>query len=245
MKKSTVIAVFSVFLLILLASCSTTNPSNSAIERTVSVSGSGTVNLKADMVTFTVTVSETKATTAKAQKAANTKMAKVLEIIRSFDVKEDNISTSSLNYSTQYKWADGEEVRTGEQVSQSVTVKLENIDSFGALVDTLGSSVSGIALNRVSFEASDYTKAAEQARKLAYENARDKAMTYAIASGMAVGRPVSINDGYDSYGAVRYTVSDAKMANFESVSAVGAQTETPTGLLSVTVNTNVVFELYY
>lgn len=243
MKKSTLFTVFSVFLLVLLASCSTTNPSNST-ERTVSVSGSGTVNLRADMVTFTVTVSETKTTTAKAQKAANTKMSKVLEIIRSFGVTDDNISTSSLNYSTQYKWTDGEEVRIGEQVSQSVTVKLENIDVFGSLVDTLGSTVTGIALNRVNFEASDYTKAAEQARKLAYENARDKAMVYAVASGMVVGRPITINDGYDSYGSVRYTVSDAKMANFEAAAAAGPQTETPTGLLSVTVNTSVVFELF-
>lgn len=243
MKKSVLFTVFSVFLLVLLASCSTTNPSNST-ERTVSVSGSGTVNLRADMVTFTVTVSETKTTTAKAQKAANTKMSKVLEIIRSFGVTDDNISTSSLNYSTQYKWTDGEEVRTGEQVSQSVTVKLENIDVFGSLVDTLGSTVTGIALNRVNFEASDYTKAAEQARKLAYENARDKAMVYAVASGMVVGRPITINDGYDSYGSVRYTVSDAKMANFEAAAAAGPQTETPTGLLSVTVNTSVVFELF-
>lgn len=231
------------FLLVLLASCSTTNPSNST-ERTVSVSGSGTVNLRADMVTFTVTVSETKTTTAKAQKAANAKMSKVLEIIRSFGVTDDNISTSSLNYSTQYKWTDGEEVRIGEQVSQSVTVKLENIDVFGSLVDTLGSTVTGIALNRVNFEASDYTKAAEQARKLAYENARDKAMVYAVASGMVVGRPITINDGYDSYGSVRYTVSDAKMANYEAAAAAGPQTETPTGLLSVTVNTSVVFELF-
>lgn len=243
MKKSVLFTVFSVFLLVLLASCSTTNPSNST-ERTVSVSGSGTVNLRADMVTFTVTVSETKTTTAKAQKAANTKMSKVLEIIRSFGVTDDNISTSSLNYSTQYKWTDGEEVRIGEQVSQSVTVKLENIDVFGSLVDTLGSTVTGIALNRVNFEASDYTKAAGQARKLAYENARDKAMVYAVASGMVVGRPITINDGYDSYGSVRYTVSDAKMANFEAAAAAGPQTETPTGLLSVTVNTSVVFELF-
>ena len=243
MKKSVLFIVFSVFLLVLLASCSTTNPSNST-ERTVSVSGSGTVNLRADMVTFTVTVSETKTTTAKAQKAANTKMSKVLEIIRSFGVTDDNISTSSLNYSTQYKWTDGEEVRIGEQVSQSVTVKLENIDVFGSLVDTLGTNVTGIALNRVNFEASDYTKAAEQARKLAYENARDKAMVYAVASGMVVGRPITINDGYDSYGSVRYTVSDAKMANFEAAAAAGPQTETPTGLLSVTVNTSVVFELF-
>ncbi len=243
MKKITLVAVFSVLLLVLFASCSTTGASNSTKERTVSVSGTGTVNLKADIVTFTVSVSETKTTTAKAQKAANIKMAKILEIIRSFNVDENNISTSSLNYSTQYKWTDGEEVKVGEQVSQSVTVKLEDIDSFGALVDMLGSNVTGISLNRVSFEASDYSKAAEQARRLAYENARDKAMVYAIASGMAIGRPVSINDGYDNDGSVRYTVADAKMANLEAA-ATGARTETPTGLLSVTVNTNVVFELF-
>jgi len=243
MKRNILIAVFSVFLLVLFASCGTTGNSNTT-ERTVSVSGTGTVNMKADIVTFTVSVSETRNTTAMAQKAANTKMAKVLEIIRSFNVPEDNISTSSLNFSTQYKWTDGEEIKTGEQVSQSVSVKLEDIDSFGSLVDMLGTGVSGISLNRVSFEASDYSKAADQARRLAYENARDKAMVYAVASGMAIGRPISINDGYDNYGTVRYMVSDAKMANMEAAAAAGVPTETPTGLLSVTVSTNVVFELY-
>jgi len=234
--KKVITAILVVFCL-LAVSCAT--PAKDDSKRTVSVSGTGTVNLKADTVTFSISVSEIAKTTALAQRAANEKVARVLTVIRNFGIPEDCISTANLYFSSSYKWDDGEQTKIGEQVSQTINVKMTDLDNFGKLVDLLG-TINGISLNNVNFVASDYTEAAVQARQLAYENAREKALVYSNMGGMELGNPVSINDGYDNYSNARLYVADAKMAAMET-STTG--TETPTGLLSVTINVNVVFEL--
>lgn len=232
--KKFLTAVLVVFCL-LAVSCATS--AKDETERTISVSGSGTVNLKADTVTFSISVSEIADTTALAQRAANEKVARVLSVIRNFGIEEDCISTANLYFSTSYRWNDGEQIRTGEQVSQTINVKMKDMDNFGKLVDVLG-TINGISLNNVNFIASDYTEAAMKARQLAFENAHDKALVYSSMSNMELGSPVSITDGYDSYSNYRSYVVDAKMATMEA-----AGTEAPAGLLSVTINVNVVFEL--
>lgn len=234
--KKLITAVLIVFCL-LAVSCSTS--SKDTTERTVTVSGSGTVNLKADTVTFSITVSETKDTTALAQQAANEKVARVLAVIRNFGIPEDCISTANLYFSTAYRWNDGDQIRLGEQVTQTINVKMTDLDNFGKLVDLLG-TINGISLSNVNFIASDYSEAAIKARQLAFQNARDKALVYSTMSNMELGNPVSINDGYDNYSNYRSYVVDAKMATMETA-ATG--TEAPAGLLSVTINVNVVFEL--
>jgi len=232
--KKIITAVLVVFCL-LAVSCATS--SKDGAERTISVSGSGTVNLKADTVTFSVSVSEIAETTALAQRAANEKVARVLSVIRNFGIEEDCISTANLYFSTSYRWTDGEQIRIGEQVSQTINVRMKDMENFGKLVDVLG-TINGISLNSVNFIASDYTEAAVKARQLAFESARDKALVYSEMSNMVLGDPVSITDGYDSYSNYRSYVVDAKMATMEA-----AGTEAPAGLLSVTINVNVVFEL--
>jgi len=234
--KKVLTAILVVFCL-LAVSCAT--PSKDDSKRTVSVSGTGTVNLKADTVTFSIGVSETASTTALAQKAANEKVARVLTVVRNFGIPEDCISTANLYFSSSYKWNDGDQIKVGEQVSQTINVKMTDLDNFAKLVDLIG-TINGISLNNVNFIASDYSEAAVKARQLAYQNAHDKALVYAMAGSMELGNPVSINDGYDNYSNARMYVADAKMAAMET-SATG--TETPTGLLSVTINVNVVFEL--
>ena len=232
--KKIITAVLVVFCL-LAVSCATS--SKDETERTISVSGSGTVNLKADTVTFSVSVSEIAETTALAQRAANEKVARVLSVIRDFGIEEDCISTANLYFSTSYRWNDGEQIRIGEQVSQTISVKMKDMENFGKLVDVLG-TINGISLNNVSFVASDYSEAAIRARQLAFQNARDKALVYAMMGNLELGNPLTINDGYDSYSNYRSYAVDAKMVNLEA-----AGTETPAGLLSVTINVNVVFEL--
>ena len=212
------------------------------VQRTVTVSGKGTVNLKADIVTFSIQISETADRTSDAQQMTNAKIASVLAILRSYGIEDSQITTASLNFQTVYRWVDGEQIKTGEQVSQTLTVRLENIDSFASVVDSLGSGVSGLSLYNVSFLASDYSDAALKARELAYRNAEEKARVYAGSCGLELGAPVSISDYNDTYGTVRNYMEEAKVEMATGDSAF-FRTETPTGLLSVSVNANVVFEL--
>lgn len=238
MKK--IFVVFSV-LVLLLCSCATFNKNTSQ----VSVSGTGTVTLKADMVSFTINVSETAETTGKAQQLANEKLSQILTILRSYKILEKDISTTALNFSSEYEWNSDiqKSVKVGENVSQTLSVKMKDLDSFGLLLDELGSRVTGISFYNVSFDCEDREEAKKQARELAYQDALEKAQIYAEQSGLKLGKPITINDE-NHYVTARVQNYDAKLMYANGIAEEAAySTEVPTGTLCVNVNTSVLFEL--
>ena len=242
--KILVISVCAVLSLAALSSCSTLS-GNGKEPTSVSISGTGTIYLKADIVTFSINVNETEATTAQAQQAANKKMTAILEILRKYGIEDDKISTTALNFNTDYYWDNGKQVKVGESVSQTVYVTMEDIDAFPQLSDELGTKVNGISFYNVRFDSSQKTKASAQARELAYQNALEKAELYAKAAGLEVVRPVSISEGYASFSTANYKSADAVMM-LESAALAEEPTygtQTPTGLLSASIDVSVVFEL--
>ena len=230
-----ILAIFAMAMLLALVSCST------AIlpEATVSVSGTGVVVLEADMVTFYVSVSESASTTGEAQQAANAKMAAALAILRENGVKDEDMSTASLSFSSEYSWDSGSREKVAEVVSQSVFVKLRDVDGFGALVDALG-TVSGLSFNSVSFAASDTESAVRQARELAYQDAYAKASLYAAQAGMEVVGVVSIEDGRTSTDS---GYSDNAYAKMAVAMEAATSTEAPVGQLSVSCEVEVSFTI--
>ena len=240
-KNITFIA-FLTIVLFALASCSTLGGASSE-PTTVSVSGTGVVYLKADIVTFSINVDETADTTAEAQQKTNEKMTRILEILRSFGIEDDGISTTALNFSSEYYWDNGRQIKTGESVSQTVYVTMKDLDQFPNLADELGSKLTGISFYNVNFDSSQKEEAYSKARELAYQKALEKAELYARSAGLEIDRPVSISEGYLSYGSANYKRSD--MVYLEAAAAPSAAygTQAPTGLLSASIDVSVVFEL--
>jgi len=239
MKKTLFVTVL-IFVIFSFCACTTVN--NAETQRTVSVSGTGSVGVTADVVTFSISVSEVKETTGLAQQAANKKVSQILGILRSFAIEEKDISTSSISFSSQYRWQDGEQIKVGEEVSQSLFVKMRDIDRFASLIDELGSKVSGVSFYGVSFGADDYSEAYKKARKLAYDDAYEKALTYAESAGLKVGKALEITDG--SMGtSTRYSNSEAKFAMAMADESISYGTEVPSGTLNVSVSCSIVFEV--
>jgi len=239
--KKVLIAALAVLACLALASCSTLKDSSSS---RVAVSGSGIVYLEADMVKFSINVSETADTTAEAQQLANKKMSKILEIVRAHGAGEQDISTTALNFSTQYYWEDNRQVKAGEQVSQTVYVTLKDINEFSALADDLGKNISGISFYNVSFDSTQKVVASRTARELAYQDALSKAESYAKQAGLQVTGPIEINEGYISYSNANYKRSYAEdmVVMMEGATATYG-TETPIGLLTAQVDVSVTFGL--
>lgn len=210
--------------------------------RTISVSGTGTVSLDADMVSFRIEVSETAETTALAQQETNRKMSTILAILRENGIEDKDISTTALNFSTNYSWRDGVQTKIGEEVSQTVYVRLYSVDVFAPLADAIGSSVSGISFYNVTFDSTNRKAAENQARELAYKDAMEKAQIYAKAAGLELGDPISIQDGYSSY--ARNSLDTGVAFAAKAVAADETYTtEAPTGPLSVTSSVDIVFSL--
>ena len=233
--------LLSVLIVVIVVSCA----SLKADSVTVDVNGSGTVYLKADMVSFRIQIDETDQTTGLAQQKANKKVSEVLSILRSFNIEDSDITTTSLNFSTDYEWNSElqKSVRTGERVSQSVAVKMHDIDSFGKLVDSLGSSVTGLRLSNVVFDASDHSEALVKARELAYKDAFEKASTYARSAGYSKVVPVRISDSYSNVGTETAVANGLVMAKASSYADASYSTETPSGNLCVVVEAQVQFNI--
>lgn len=224
-----------------LASCSTLSGTSNE-KATVSVSGTGIVYLKADIVTFSINVNETAQTTAEAQQKTNEKMTRILEILKAFDIKDDNISTTALNFSSEYYWDNGKQIKTGESVSQTVYVTMNDLDQFPKLADELGSKLTGISFYNVNFDSTQKEEAYSKARELAYQKALEKAELYAKSAGLQISRPISISEGYLSYGSANYKRNDMVYLE-EAATAASYQTQVPSGLLSASIDVSVVFEL--
>ena len=239
MRKFTNLAIL-VLVVLLAVSCASTT-TNSA-SKTISVSGTGSVNLKADNVSFRIEVSETEDTTALAQQATNKKMSQLLAILRDNGISDDDISTTALNFSTNYTWRDGQQYKIGETVSQTVYVRMYNLDGFASLADAIGSNISGISFYNVTFGSSLSKEAENQARELAYADALKKAQTYAKAAGLTLGEPITMQDGGSSTYSNKMS-SDAVMFSVAAKEEASYGTETPTGPLTVSAYVEVVFEL--
>ena len=244
-KHFQVLLILSV-LLILLASCATTDKSTKTEPTVISVSGSGVVYLEADMVKFSIDVSETADTTGEAQQKTNKKMAQVLDLLKKHKVDDNDISTTALNFSTEYNWDNGKQIKVGEYVSQTVYVTMKDINEFSPLADDIGSKISGISFYNVNFDSTQKVVAGNTARELAYKNAYEKAQLYAKQAGLEVSRPISINEGYTSYATANYKRSyaeDSMVVMAAEGAAAKYSTQTPTGLLSASVDVNITFEL--
>ena len=231
-----------VFLMVFAVSCSTTTGSGSS-NKTIYVSGTGSVNLKADNVSFRIEISETEDTTALAQQETNKKMNQLLAILRENGISDDDISTTALNFSTDYVWRDGEQQKVGETVSQTVYVRMYNLDGFASLADAIGSNISGINFYNVTFGSTQSKEAENQARQLAYTDALKKAQTYAQAAGVTLGEPITIQDGGSSTYSNKMSSDAVMFATATTVEEASYSTETPTGPLTVTASVNVVFEI--
>jgi uncharacterized protein len=212
--------------------------------RFVSVSGDGQVSIRPDTAHVRIAVSELASTTRAAQKATNDKMASVLAILRKSGIKDADIRTSNISFSTEYDWSNNERKVLGQRVRQELEAKITGLsasdqNSLSALLDALA-AVNNIEVYSVDFDVNDRTKAYSDARKLAYEKAEAKARELAALAGSSLGRVVSVSENAPVYGPLQY--ANMKVAATMDASG-GTESSVPTGSIDVSTSVEVVFEM--
>ena len=166
----------------------------SAVPETVSVSGTGRVELAPDRATFTVGVQTTAATVAAALQENSAHAAAIIAALKRLGAADRDIRTSQVSiYPQQEPQGRGPKV-VGYQVSNSITVSREDPASVGkflqAAVDAGANTVSG-----VSFSVSDPARGRDAALQSAMADARAKAEVLARAAGRALGHVIAIAEG--------------------------------------------------
>lgn len=163
--------------------------------RLLTVAGEGEVKAKPDQATLSAGV-VTEAKTAAAALAANSRaMNAVFDTLKRLGIPERAIQTAEISVQPQYP-SDVRAPRhiTGYQVSNTVTVTVDDFGKLGPAVDALVSSGSN-SLGGISFSIRDPRPLMAQAREAAVKNAMAKAETLARASGVTLGPIAQISEG--------------------------------------------------
>ncbi|MDP1624778.1 MAG: SIMPL domain-containing protein [bacterium] len=171
---------------------------------TIVVTGKGEVIATPDIANFSFTVSEEGSNVAVAQKKATDKMNAILAYIEDQGVDKKDIKTSSYSIYPRYEWRNATMYVSGTQylaayvVSQSVEVKVRDLEKAGTLLSGIGeygaTNVSGL-----NFTVDAQDELTRDARADAIKDAREQAKVLADSLGVRLGRIVSFNESSPYY----------------------------------------------
>ena len=208
-------------------------------DRTIHVTGNGSVVGEPDIATLSLGVSAEKASVEEAREVAASAMTDVIESLKANNIAEKDIQTENFSIYPQYDYTDNERVLRGYKVNNTVSVKVRELGSLSNIIDAAAAAGGDIVVvNAIQFMIEDATALQTQARALAVKNAEAKAQTLAEASGVTLGKPITITEISMGGGP---PVAFAESAAFDD----SARSSTPieAGELTVTVNVAIVYEI--
>jgi uncharacterized protein len=239
-------AAFLVVACIYLLASTQQKVETAATTNTVSFSGEGKVSAKPDIAQAYVSIITEATTTKAAQDQNSAKSQKVVEYLKSKNIDEKDIKTSSYNiypqydYSCQYSNArpcDSVSKIKSYRVEQSMQVKIRNLDEAGNIID----GVVSAGANQVSsfnFTIENPEELQSQAREKAITAAKEKASNLKSQLGIRLGRIVNFVEGGNYY-----PMYEAKALDSSIAGRGGAVPSLPSGESEITVNVTITYQI--
>lgn len=165
----------------------------SAPQRTISVTGTATINLPPDFAQVEVGAFAKNGSAVKAKKECDAKMAKAIAAIKKLGVKAEDIGTTGYNiFPTREK----EESPIIWKVQQSISVKIRNLN---IVADVLDASVMNGATNvsSINFGLNEFGTGRSKVRGDAVKVAKEKAATLASLFGVELGEVQTVVEQQD------------------------------------------------
>ena len=197
-------------------------------EGKVTISSRETIKVTPDMAEIVYGI-RTENEDANACQQDNTeKLNAVLEFLKGQGFEEKSIKTSGYSLDPRYDWSGNKQTLIGYEMRTQVTLTDVPMDRVGELLSkTVESGANEI--QSVSYFASNYDEAYQQALTKAVETAKAKAETLASASGKKIAGVLSVQEYGDSqYG--RYI-----SANYRMDQAAGVKMETTAAAMDMGV----------
>ncbi|OJF75862.1 MAG: hypothetical protein BKP49_10410 [Treponema sp. CETP13] len=187
-------ALISLSLLMPVFASGTKDSSNTGIF----VTGTGTVSLIPDTASISLAVVTLDAEASKAAQMNANLMTKVIEAVKTFEIKDTDIQTSNYNMyqETNYN-KDGTRTPGEYRVTNNLQVTVKDVDKAGDVIDA-ALSAGANQLSSIKFYALETKEAYTQARILAIQQATDIAKTLAQASNCSLGKPFFISEQSNS-----------------------------------------------
>lgn len=163
--------------------------------RTIVVTGAGEATKAPDMAYLTLGVEADGATASEALRKNSDRMEATIKTLRDAGVDKKDIQTSNLSVGARYDYSrEGQAPRLiGYQATNTVSVKLRNLEKAGGVIDKAVSAGSN-RLDSISFGFADPKPLLNEARRGAVIEARERASLYAVAAGVKLGEVLQISD---------------------------------------------------
>lgn len=232
-----------------------------AATNTLAVSGEGDVFAVPDTATFTFSVQNTAKDVATAQAAATSAENTIVAYLKAQGIADTDIQTTDYEINPQYSYSQsvcpsvplntaineaesgavycppGNQILSGYQVSETVSVKVTDTSKAGTILAGVGSkgatNVSGLSLTVSNEDALD-----AQARDKAIQDAKAKAEVLAKSLGVTLVRVVGYSDNSGG-GPVYYAKASSGMA----LDAAAPAPAIPTGQNKITSDVTVTYEI--
>lgn len=162
--------------------------------RTISVTGTGTIEAAPDMATLMIGVTTQGETAAAALAANSTATEAVIARLTASGIEARDMQTSNLSINPNWTGYDSSSPTiSGYVASNMLTVRVRKLDTTGAVLDAAVADGAN-TLNGMTFGLADPEPAYDEARKEAVADARAKAELLAAAAGVTLGPVLSISD---------------------------------------------------
>lgn len=164
------------------------------VQRHISVSGVGRIDVAPDMADISLGVRHQARTAQEALRETSAAVTAIIQRVQSFGVDETDIQTTGLSLNPIYERRNNSEQQprlTGFAASNMITVRVRDLDRLGGLLDRV---VDAGATNfqGLRFGLSDRAEALEGARRAAVADAMARARVYADAAEVVLGEVLSI-----------------------------------------------------
>jgi len=199
---------------------------------TVEVIGEGIVYATPDMVNISISIEKEGLDLKNLRQKNGEAVAQVLQLL-SKELPMENFQTS---YVSLYK--DDYNKLNKYRVVQNINIKLEDISKY----DNLMNAIFDAGVNRIdgiSFGVKNKEKLLQEARIAAIDDARKKALLYAVSLDQNIGKAIQIKEVNSHFNDIQPVERMSKM----SLGSTGNDNTLAVGKIAIEAQVNVVFEL--
>lgn len=194
-----VVAVVVAALLLTACTPNVTVTNSSSGDQGIRVTGQGEVSGTPDTLTVDLGVSLRGSTVEEASTRAADLASRLIDALKNGGVEEKDIQTHNYSIYPEYDYKADTQTLLGYRVTNTVTVKIRNLDDAGTIIDAATSAGGdAVQVSGVSFSIEDDDALLQNARERAWADAKAKAEQLASLSGVALGAPTSITETVSS-----------------------------------------------
>ncbi|MDR1600737.1 MAG: SIMPL domain-containing protein [Oscillospiraceae bacterium] len=206
----------------------------------LSVNGTSIVSLEPDYAKITAGYAAENKDIRVARDETAIKMDGIIASLRTLGIEDKDVVTSSFSVDSVYDYTKNYAVVVGYRVNSSVTITVRDIDQVASVINAVFEAGSNQSYG-LEFRSSKEGEVYREALKDAIKAAAEKARLMADAAGVTLGKLVSMGESLNAY-APSPIYANAR-AEMDSIEAKGLGNSVMAGMLEISANVSLTYEL--